>query len=82
MEYDAAFLSANEHLLMNGDIPVLLFNLEEMYIYATNPNSFGVAGTSFKLNPAITIYVPKGSKEMYQNSTTWATHKDQIKEME
>lgn len=57
-------------------------NLEEMYIYATNPNSFGVAGTSFKLNPAITIYVPKGSKEMYQNSTTWATYKDQIKEME
>ena len=36
MEYNAAFLSVDEHLLMNGDIPVLLFNLEEMYIKILN----------------------------------------------
>lgn len=56
--------------------------LEEMYIYAKNPNSFGIAGTAFKLSSKVTIYVPKGSKDMYVNSTNWSSYKEQIKEME
>lgn len=56
--------------------------LKEMYIYARNPYSFGIAGTSFKLPKGVTIYVPKGSKEMYINSSNWSSYKDQIKEME
>ncbi len=53
-----------------------------MYIYARNPYSFGIAGTSFKLPKGVTIYVPEGSKEMYINSSNWSSYKDQIKEME
>lgn len=56
--------------------------LKEMYINAKNPNSFGIAGTSFKLSKDVTIFVPKGSKEMYVNSSNWSSYKDQIKEME
>lgn len=56
--------------------------LRELYIYAKNPNSFGVAGTSFKLSDDVTIYVPKGCKDMYANSSNWSSYKDQIKEME
>lgn len=39
MEYNAALLNTDEHILMNGDIPVLLFNLEELYIKVLN-NSY------------------------------------------
>lgn len=56
--------------------------LKEMYIYAKNPNSFGIAGTSFKLSSDVTIFVPKGSKDMYANSSNWSSYKDQIKEIE
>lgn len=56
--------------------------LREMYIYAKNPNSFGIAGTSFKLSSKVTIYVPKGSKDMYANSSNWSSYKEQIKEIE
>lgn len=56
--------------------------LKEIYVYAKNPNSFGISGSSFKLTDDVIIYVPKGSKEMYMNSSNWSSYKDQIKEME
>ena len=36
MEYEESSLNVDEHLLMNGDIAVLLFNLEDMYIKVLN----------------------------------------------
>lgn len=56
--------------------------LEEVYIYARNPNSFGVAGSTFKLSSDVIIYVPKGSKEMYASSSNWSAYKEQIQEMD
>ena len=56
--------------------------LTEMYIYAKNPNSFSIAGTSFRLPSNVTIYVPKGSKEMYIANQTWSAYADNIVEMD
>ena len=57
-------------------------SLTELYIYAKNPNSFSIAGTSFRLPSNVTIYVPKGSKEMYMASSTWTSYVDNIVEMD
>ena len=57
-------------------------NLKEMYIYAKNPNSFSIAGTSFRLPSDVKIYVPKGSKEMYTANATWSSYVDNIYEMD
>lgn len=57
-------------------------NLKEIYVYAINPNSFSIAGTSFRLPSDTKIYVPKGSKDMYVASSNWKQYADNIYEME
>lgn len=58
-------------------------SLQELYIYATNPNSLKVGnGTKFSLSRAVKIYVPKGCKEKYAATTEWSNYATQIFEME
>ena len=57
-------------------------NLKEIYVYAINPNSFSIAGTSFRFPDDAKIYVPKGSLAMYLASSNWKPYSENIYEME
>ena len=58
-------------------------SLEELKIYATNPNTIKITnGTVLNLNDKVKIIVPKGSKAMYQTHETWSKYSSQIIEME
>ena len=58
-------------------------DLTDLYITSLNPNSIVLAsGTSFALSSDVTIWVPKGTKQLYQYHTSWAKYANQIKEVE
>ena len=59
-------------------------DLESLVITAINPNSIVITGdgTTFSLNNTVTIYVPKGSVDMYKNHVAWAKYANQIKEIQ
>lgn len=57
--------------------------LETIYIRAYNPNSIGIdGGSEWVFNSTCKIYVPKGTKDMYDNSILWSKYADQIFELD
>lgn len=57
--------------------------LEDFYLTCLNPNSITIAsGTEFALSSDVTIWVPKGTKQLYQYHTSWSKFANQIKEVE
>lgn len=57
--------------------------LTDLYITSLNPNSLLIAaGTNFALSEDVTIWVPKGTKQLYQYHTSWAKYANQIQEVE
>jgi len=59
-------------------------DLESVIITAINPNSISIIGDNiyFALNNKCTIYVPKGSVDMYKNHDSWSRFASQIKEIQ
>lgn len=57
-----------------------LDGLKELYINARNPFLINLT-SALKLSSKVTIYVPKGSLEMYQSAANWSAYKEQIQEM-
>lgn len=57
--------------------------LEDLYLTCLNPNSILLAsGEYFALSDDVIIWVPKGTKQLYQYHTYWARFSNQIKEVE
>lgn len=70
-------------LKMYWDVFSRCNKLEKLYIRAYNPNSIGIdGGSEWVFNSTCTIYVPKGTKDMYDNSLLWSKYADQIVEFD
>ncbi len=56
--------------------------LNDFYITALNPNSIVLtSGTTFALSSDVTIWVPAGTKTLYQYHASWSKFANQIKEI-
>ena len=57
--------------------------LENLYLNSKNPNSIFISGgVNFALSEDVTIWVPKGSLQLYQYHSAWSKYANQIREME
>ncbi len=75
--------AVESYLSISGDAFNRCTSLENLYIYAYNPNTIKISsGTKFNFTSDVKIYVPKGAKSMYVKSSVWSSYADQIYEME
>ena len=60
------------------------YGLTDLYLTSLNPNSITISAGNYRLSLSedVTIWVPKGTKELYQYHTSWSVYANQIKEVE